>query len=256
PLVLGLVRVGAGDQDRPLGAVGQGRPHLLPVDDPLVTVPDRPRGQGGEVGSGAGLAEQLAPDLLASPQGTQESTPLFVVAEPQDRGSGHPQADGVLPRTVVRRASLGEFGFDDGLQLPGRAHAAEPGGEVHPREPGVEPRPKEFQPIHPLLIVLGEEFPHSLTEFVDVHRCHALGAPATSGRWPGANGERPAARQVTRWAMASGLPAGPAGIVLTAALVKSSKDIRTRSAVALVMSVAMKPGAMAFTVIPNLPSSI
>ena len=45
------------------------RPHLLAVDDPLVAVLDRRGLQAGEVGAGAGLAEELAPGLLAGDDG-------------------------------------------------------------------------------------------------------------------------------------------------------------------------------------------
>ena len=67
-LVHGRVRLGAGQQDPELGAVGVGRPHLLAPDHPLVAVEVGPGGQRGQVGAGAGLAEQLAPDLLAGQQ--------------------------------------------------------------------------------------------------------------------------------------------------------------------------------------------
>lgn len=56
-------------------------------------------------------------------------------------------------------------------------------------------------------------------------------------------------------AMSSGLPTRWTGIWVAAAAWNSSKPIPTRSAVAAVMSVTMKPGATAFAVTPNLPSS-
>jgi hypothetical protein len=63
-------------------------------------------------------------------------------------------------------------------------------------------------------------------------------------------------RYDTRPAMSAGCPTRPTGISLTAAATKSSKGTPIRSAVARVISVSMKPGAMAFAVTPNLPSSM
>ena len=60
-------------------------PHLLAVDDPFVAVPNGSSREAGHVGPGAGLAEQLAPDLLA---GKLDDDP------PQNRGEmdpGQPQ---------------------------------------------------------------------------------------------------------------------------------------------------------------------
>lgn len=57
-------------------------------------------------------------------------------------------------------------------------------------------------------------------------------------------------------AMSSGSPTRATGIWVAAAALKSSKPMPTRSAVALVISVAMKPGATALAVTPNLPSSL
>lgn len=57
-------------------------------------------------------------------------------------------------------------------------------------------------------------------------------------------------------AMSSGVPTRWTGIWAAAAAWKSSKPMPTRSAVAAVMSVAMKPGATELAVTPNLPSSL
>ncbi len=51
--------------------VGERGPHLLAVDDPLVAVADARVESDGDVGAGAGLAEELAPDLLAGEQRAQ-----------------------------------------------------------------------------------------------------------------------------------------------------------------------------------------
>ena len=75
PRCFGLIGVGAGEQDAPVAEVGAGRPHLLPVDDPLVAVAHGTGRQPREVGAGAGLAEQLAPDLVAAQHRRQVALP-------------------------------------------------------------------------------------------------------------------------------------------------------------------------------------
>ena len=70
-LVLLGLGIGAGEDHAEAGGVGQGRPDLLAVEDPLVAVALGPGRQAGHVGSGAGLGEQLAPDLLAGEQRAQ-----------------------------------------------------------------------------------------------------------------------------------------------------------------------------------------
>ena len=66
------VGVGSGDQDGPAGLVRQRGPYLLPGNDPVAArLADRAGRERGEVAAGAGLAEQLAPDLLADPQRPQ-----------------------------------------------------------------------------------------------------------------------------------------------------------------------------------------
>ena len=79
-LVLGRLGVGAGDEHPPLGEVGEGGPHLLAVDDPLVAVAHGLGGEAGDVGAGARLGEQLAPHLLAGEQRTQVALLLLVAS--------------------------------------------------------------------------------------------------------------------------------------------------------------------------------
>ncbi len=93
--MLRRVGVGAGDEDAELGEVGQRGPDLLAVDHVLVAVADRPGAQVGEVGAGAGLAEQLAPDLLAGEQRQQVAVALCLRAGVQQRGAGPADADHV-----------------------------------------------------------------------------------------------------------------------------------------------------------------
>ncbi len=69
--VLGRVGVGASDQDPELGMVGARGPDLLTVDNPFIAVPDCSGGERGQIRPGAGLAEELAPDLLTGEQRPQ-----------------------------------------------------------------------------------------------------------------------------------------------------------------------------------------
>ena len=63
PLCFGDIRVGAGQQEAPVGEVGVARPDLVAGDDVLVAVALGPGAQRREVGAGVGLAEALAPPV-------------------------------------------------------------------------------------------------------------------------------------------------------------------------------------------------
>ena len=91
-LVLRLVGVGAGDEHPAVGQVGHRVPHLLAVDHPLVAVLHRPGAEAGQVGAGARLAEQLAPDLLAREHRAQQAVADLVAAVGHDRGPGQARA--------------------------------------------------------------------------------------------------------------------------------------------------------------------
>ena len=95
PRMLGRRRIGAGQQDAPAGDVGVAGPHLLPVEDVVVAVALGPQRQRRQVGAGAGLAEQLAPELLARQQRPQP--PFLLLGRPgiEQRRPGPPDADGV-----------------------------------------------------------------------------------------------------------------------------------------------------------------
>ena len=58
---------------------------FCPLTTHVVAVPDRAGAHAGQVRSGAGLGEELAPDLLAGPQRAQESLLLLGRAEGEDR---------------------------------------------------------------------------------------------------------------------------------------------------------------------------
>lgn len=74
--------------------------------------------------------------------------------------------------------------------------------------------------------------------------------------WPETNPAPSLTRNETVCAMSSGVPTRCTGICCAAPFLKSSNGMPRRSAVAAVMSVAMKPGAIALAVTLNLPSSI
>ncbi len=136
--VLGHVGVGAGEQQGPVGVVGERRPHLLAVDHPAVAVADRPGGQAGQVAARAGLAEQLAPDVVGQPQRLQPAGLLLVGAEGEQRRRRHAQADRVAPRVEPGRARPGELLVGGRLQRPRQAEAAVPGRVVHGGQARVE----------------------------------------------------------------------------------------------------------------------
>ena len=116
--MLGQVGVTAGDQQRAPGVLRQRGPHLLPVGYPLLPVADGTGGQRGQVAAGAGLAEQLAPDLLPRPETAQPALLLLVAAVGEDGRGRHAQPDRVELGVMARRARGGEFGVDDVLQRP------------------------------------------------------------------------------------------------------------------------------------------
>ncbi len=92
-LVLGGLRVGAGDQHPEVGVVAAGGPHLLAVDDPLVAVLDGPSLEPRQVAARRRLAEQLAPGLLARHDVAHVQVDLLLGAVGGDRGSRQQQSE-------------------------------------------------------------------------------------------------------------------------------------------------------------------
>ena len=90
--MLGLIGIGAGQQHGPFGALAEGGPDLLSVDDPLVAIAHRGGGQRGHIGTSPGLGEQLAPTLLAGHQRRQQMALGFVAGPLLDGGCGQRQA--------------------------------------------------------------------------------------------------------------------------------------------------------------------
>ena len=72
--------------------VGAGGPDFLTRDPPSAAVGHGPGADRCQVRSGAGLAEQLAGDLLPAVEAGQRMQPLFLRPVPQDRGGDHAEA--------------------------------------------------------------------------------------------------------------------------------------------------------------------
>ena len=91
--VLGHIDIGASEQHAVVGLLGLTAPHLLPADDPTVSVAASARRQSREIGTGAGLTEELTPaDLTAHDRG-HEPRHLFGRPLGQDRRRGHEQTE-------------------------------------------------------------------------------------------------------------------------------------------------------------------
>ncbi len=93
PLCLGESRSVRASSRSPVAVMRARGPHLLPVHDPRLAVGDRPRPQTREIGTGAGLGEQLAPHVLAAQHRAEKALLLLVGAPRDDRRAGHRDAD-------------------------------------------------------------------------------------------------------------------------------------------------------------------
>ena len=83
--MLRRVRVGAREQEDPVGVVRLAGPDLLTVDHEVVAVPDGARLQRREIGAGAGFAVALAPLHLARRDAVEVLLLLLVAAVDHDR---------------------------------------------------------------------------------------------------------------------------------------------------------------------------
>ena len=151
-LVLGEVGVGPADHLADVGVVSTRCPHLLPGDDPLVTVGLGSHLQTGQVGSGAGLGEQLTADDVASIHLGQDLGGHVVFGVIEDRGCDHPEPDPeeALVRHVVTRLEV----TPRLLVGAGQSPTAQLGGAGDPPEPGVVllgPPLLSRGQLHPLL---------------------------------------------------------------------------------------------------------
>ena len=132
-LVLGHVEARAGEQHPVVAAPGLRRPHLLTADDPPVAVALGPGGEPGEVGAGAGLAEELGPAELALEDRRDVAGDLVGVALGEDRGRRHQEAEAA---GRSQGAVLGEAPAHHGLRSDAQAAAALLGREVRGRPAG------------------------------------------------------------------------------------------------------------------------
>ena len=102
--MLGDVDVGAGEAEPPRGVVRTAAPHLLTREAPRVTVALCARvATFGEVGAGARLGEQLAPDLFAGADLREPACALLGRRDREQRRRDDVEADevGVEIRLVV-----------------------------------------------------------------------------------------------------------------------------------------------------------
>ena len=134
--MLGQVRVGSADDLSDVGHLGARGPHLLPVDDPLVAVLDRPGLERSEVRSGGRLAEELAGNEVSPPEFAQVGVLHLVGGVGQDRGSDHTETDAVDRER--RRLIVGRDPPPDPLVVRGQSAAAVLGRSGDPAEAGIE----------------------------------------------------------------------------------------------------------------------
>ena len=181
--MFGNRRVGPCDQDRPLGFLRARRPHLLPVDDPVVAVAHRAGGNPGQVGSSTRLAEQLAVEVLSGEQRPQELSLLLRGAEGGDSRRRHAHPDAVVWSASRRRARRGQLVFDLRLKAARQVEPAGAAREVHPGQSRIEPGSQEFTCIA-RRIVLVQQRPHPSVQIlrnrllVDAHR-NSAALPST-----------------------------------------------------------------------------
>ena len=100
-----------------------------------------------EVGSRAGLAEELAPDLFAGEERTEQSRRGLGVRVRHDRRRGEVQAEAVPPGLGELDLLGPEPALDGALERGIDAEPAEADGEVHPPEPEVVLRAAELEPV-------------------------------------------------------------------------------------------------------------
>ena len=129
--------VGAGEEHAVVGLHRHGAPDLLAVDDPAVAVALGPGGEPGQVGAGAGLAEQLAPVVLPVEDRGHEPGDLVGRAVGEDRRRRHEQAE---PAGRAQGPELAEGGAHGVHRCSGEAATALLGGQVGERSSRRRPR--------------------------------------------------------------------------------------------------------------------
>ena len=161
---MGRSGFGAGQQQSPAGAVREAGPDLLSVDHPVVAVGHRRGGQPGQVGPGARLGEQLAPEVLGAGQWPQPGPlELVVLGVLPDGRRGHAVTHRVEPERH-RAAGALQDPVGDGLQSAGHPESALALGEVHPGQARVVAGAEVLGNRDILRVVLGH---HLVGEFGD-----------------------------------------------------------------------------------------
>ena len=135
--------------------MGDGVPHLLTIDDPLVAVAHGLRGEAGEVAASARFAEQLTPALFAREHWPKQTSPLFVGAVCDDGRTrqGREERGGIGALRAGRAQPLLHYL----LEIWTYAQSAESDGEVNPCEASVVLVASELGVIQLLGIVGAEQ---------------------------------------------------------------------------------------------------
>src|SRR5690606_38938877 len=105
-LVAGRAGFGAGEEEAPLGDVGERAPDLLTVDHPLAPVTVGPGADAGEVGAGVGLAVALTPVPGRPHDVGDEALLLGPAAEREEGGAEQRGADVAEAGRGARRGEL------------------------------------------------------------------------------------------------------------------------------------------------------
>ena len=92
-LALGARRIAAGQAGGVVAVLGARGPDLLPVEHELVAVEPGPGLHAGEVRARTGLAEQLAPDVLAAQQRRDQRLLLLLAGVHEQRRAAHAEPD-------------------------------------------------------------------------------------------------------------------------------------------------------------------
>ena len=100
PWCLGRLPVGAGQAHGVVGAERSCTPYLRTVEHEDVPVPGGPGHQAGQVGTAAGLGQELHPQLLAAEDGRDMSALLLLGAE-VEQGGGQIDRVGTLNRVGI-----------------------------------------------------------------------------------------------------------------------------------------------------------
>ena len=81
--MLWRVGVGAHQEKAPIGEMGARGPHLLPIDDEMITQVYGTGTQAGEIAAGIGLRIALAPQLVST-EDARQMTLLLLFGSPMD----------------------------------------------------------------------------------------------------------------------------------------------------------------------------